>query len=260
MRWGWILSSYARIRCILRWSFFASSGFWMFDVCDHTNDIGISRGLQACRKRGAGCQVMGRGVLFGDKPTGHKFCRDRQTALYVSNNHYGFTPSEAAQFSGGNPSVSRIASCQYWHAPPWRHDREAAPMSRSGPTLNPLGLVHDQMNHSLVMPREIGCFRFRSPNSCCRSRPRPTSGESWASSNPRRIRWLLDRPLSRAMTRKWCNYSPTRPKLRNPLITVPTLPGLTGSHKARPDCRQGRAGAAPHRESNRAEDWRSRRR
>ena len=39
-----------------------------------------------------------------------------------------------------------------------------------------------QVNHSLVMPREIGCFRFRSLNTCrsrhtCRSRPRPTSGE-----------------------------------------------------------------------------------
>jgi hypothetical protein len=38
------------------------------------------------------------GVLFGDKPTGDKFCRDRQTPLYVSNSHYGFAPSEAAQF------------------------------------------------------------------------------------------------------------------------------------------------------------------
>src|SRR5712692_6521512 len=37
-----------------------------------------------------------------------------------------------------------------------------------------LGLVSDQMNYSLVMPREIGCFRFRSPNNC-RSRPRPAS-------------------------------------------------------------------------------------
>jgi hypothetical protein len=73
------------------------------------------------------------------------------------------------------------------------------------------------------MPREIGCFRFRSLNSCrsrprpasgeigcfrfrslnsCRSRPRPASGESRASGNPRGIRWLLDRPLSRGMTRR----------------------------------------------------------
>src|SRR5215470_12471495 len=35
-----------------------------------------------------------------------------------------------------------------------------------------------------VMPREIGCFRFRSLNSC-RSRPGPTSVESGRSSNPR---------------------------------------------------------------------------
>jgi hypothetical protein len=34
------------------------------------------------------------------------------------------------------------------------------------------------------MPCEIGCFRFRSLNSC-RSRPRPTSVESGASSNPK---------------------------------------------------------------------------
>src|SRR6266436_2948445 len=32
--------------------------------------------------------------------------------------------------------------------------------------------------------------------------------ESGASSNPRRIRLLLDRPLSRAMTCKRCNYFP----------------------------------------------------
>ncbi len=78
------------------------------------------------------------------------------------------------------------------------------------------------------MPREIGCFRFRSLNSCrsrprptsgeigcfrfrslnsCRSRPRPTSGESGASSKPcasgrteavprSEVSGLLDRPLS----------------------------------------------------------------
>src|SRR5262249_52512875 len=40
----------------------------------------------------------------------------------------------------------------------------------------------DSPFHFGVMPREIGCFRFRSINSC-RSRPRPTSGESGASSN-----------------------------------------------------------------------------
>src|SRR5258708_4194858 len=44
------------------------------------------------------------------------------------------------------------------------------------------------------------------------------------------------------------------------LVTLSARPGPTGSHKALPDYRQGRAGAVPHRESSRAEDWRSRRR
>src|SRR6266849_5171534 len=66
--------------------------------------------------------------------------------------------------------------------------------------------VQKQVNHFGVMPREIGCFRFRSLDSC-RSRPRPTSVESGASSShhvmgcaPIEATWLLDRPLSRAMT------------------------------------------------------------
>ncbi len=69
-----------------------------------------------------------------------------------------------------------------------------------------LGPVQKQVNHFRVMPREIGCFRFRSLDSC-RSRPRPTSVESGASSShhvmgcaPIEATWLLDRPLSRAMT------------------------------------------------------------
>jgi hypothetical protein len=33
-------------KMLLWWSLFAPSGFWMFDVCDHTYDIDISR---ACR-------------------------------------------------------------------------------------------------------------------------------------------------------------------------------------------------------------------
>src|SRR6266849_11188522 len=73
-------------------------------------------------------------------------------------------------------------------------------------TVTALGPVQKQVNHFGVMPREIGCFRFRSLDSC-RSRPRPTSVESGASSShhvmgcaPIEATWLLDRPLSRAMT------------------------------------------------------------
>src|SRR5713101_239635 len=69
-----------------------------------------------------------------------------------------------------------------------------------------LGPVQKQVNHFVSCPREIGCFRFRSLNSC-RSRPRPTSVESGASSShhvmgcaPIEATWLLDRPPSRAMT------------------------------------------------------------
>jgi len=80
----------------------------MFDVCDHTYDIDISRGLQTCGKEALLSGLWGGAVLFGDKPTGHKFCRARQTALYVSKSHYGFTPSEAVQFSCGNPGNNCI--------------------------------------------------------------------------------------------------------------------------------------------------------
>jgi hypothetical protein len=44
---------------------------------------------EACREKRRCCQIMGGAVLFGDKPIGHKFCRARQTALYVSKSHYG---------------------------------------------------------------------------------------------------------------------------------------------------------------------------
>src|SRR5713101_2161710 len=82
-----------------------------------------------------------------------------------------------------------------------------------------LGPVQKQVNHCGVMPREIGCFRFRSLNSC-RSRPRPTSVESGASSSrhvmgcaPIEATWLLDRPLSRAMTLLCSTYLWTGPNL-----------------------------------------------